>query len=140
MSARLNEEQKRFISTLFLEEKLSGKQIIEKFQEKYDRVPSASVINRWQYYNKNNPLEDKTDDEEITDDKTDEQDGIKITKKDTRKQPEVYNFSDGEISEEVFDKIVELTGKSKKETWELMKKAMAKGYITIDLKTGELSK
>lgn len=132
---RLDEEQKKFISDQFLNKKNTGKQIIEAFKEEFGFVPSASVVNKYQYY-----LENIEEEEEPEEEEKEEDTGLKVSKKDTRKQPQLYDFSDGNIDSENIEKLSRVTGKSPKAIFKLLKKAYRKGYTKIDMKTGDLSK
>jgi len=133
MSRTLTEEERLFIADCFNVQKFTGKKIIQEFNEKFEWTPSASVINKYQNY-KGKPEEpDETPKEEKAED-------IEIETDDTRKVKDVFDFSDGDIPDDVFDKIVKLTGKSKAQTWELLKKCHDKGLTKINLKTGDVSK
>ena len=131
---RLDEEQKKFISSQFLDEKLTGKKIIEAFKDKFGFVPSASVVNKYQYYNEIIEAKEKPEKEEKI-----EGEGLTVKKKDTRKQPKLLDFSDGEIDDGDIATLSRVTGKSKKAVFNLLKKALRKGYTKVDLKTGDVS-
>ena len=47
---RLSEEERRFISHLYMNEGLSVKQIIKRFSDKYGRIISATVIGKYRNY------------------------------------------------------------------------------------------
>ena len=46
----LTEEEKCFISDLYMNKQLSGKQIVAGFNEKFGWIPSASNINKYKLY------------------------------------------------------------------------------------------
>ena len=136
MSRRLTEDERVFISDCFLNKKLTGKRIIQEFKDKFEWKPSASVINKYQNYLERREEEEEEEEEEVTE----EDKGLSVRKKDTRKQPELIDFSDWEISEENIGKLSKVTGKSKKKIFDALKKGRRKGYTKVDLKTGDLKK
>ena len=71
---RLTEEQRKFISDQFLNKKKSGKQIIEAFKEEFGFMPSASVINKYQYYS-------ETVNEDVEDEVKEDDKGLRIKKR-----------------------------------------------------------
>ena len=135
---RLSDEHKRFISKLFLDDKLTGVEIPDKFNETYGFKPSASQINKYQYYNEQNPPKQDTDDNADNGDNDDE--GVKVITKDTRKVTNIYDFGEGHIPDDIYDKICSVIGWDKKRTFELLKRCYEKGYTKINLDTGDVSK
>ena len=100
-------------------------------------MPSAATINKYQYYN-------ETIEEKIVKQKEEkpkkEAEKLTILNEDTRNNKDVFDFSSGEMPDEVFDKIVAVTGKSKKKVFDLLKQCYDKGLTKINLKTGEVSR
>jgi len=98
-------------------------------------MPSAATINKYQYYN-------ETIEERVVKQKEEkpkkEAEELAILNEDTRNNKDVFDFSSGDISDEIFDKIVALTGKSKKKVFDLLKQCYDKGLTKINLKTGEV--
>ena len=133
--AKLTEEQRKFISSNFIDENKTGKKIIEEFGEKFGFMSSAATINKYQYYN-------ETIEERVVKQKEEkpkkEAEELAILNEDTRNNKDVFDFSSGDISDEIFDKIVALTGKSKKKVFDLLKQCYDKGLTKINLKTGEV--
>ena len=137
MSTKITEEQRKFISSKFIDEKKTGKKIIQEFGEKFGFMPSAATINKYQCYNetikerevKPKKEKPKKEAEELT-----------IENDDNSKNKDVFDFSSGDMSDEIFDKIVVLTGKSKKKVFDLLKQCYDKGLTKINLKTGEVSR
>ena len=137
MSTKITEEQRKFISSKFIDEKKTGKKIIQEFGEKFGFIPSAATINKYQYHNetieervvKHKEEKPKKEAEELT-----------IENDDTSKNKDVFDFSSGEMPDKIFDVIVALTGKSKKKVFDLLKQCYDKGLTKINLKTGEVSR
>lgn len=127
----LTEEERIFISDMHQKQGKVGNEIIEAFKDKFNWIPAASTVTKYQLYEP---------EEKDEDDKKTSKNGLNVLTGDTRKQPELYDFSDGEIEDDVFEQLVKLTGKSHKQLFNDLKKALSKGYTKVDLKTGDLSK
>lgn len=132
MARKLTEEERKFIAEQFQKHDKVGQQIIELFKEKFEWIPSASVINKYQKY----PIDEEQ--EKINDGEQDED--LSIETKDTRKLKGVFEITDGDIPDDVFNQIAELRGKGKYETFEFLRKCYEKGLTKINLKTGDISK
>lgn len=137
MITKLTEEQRKFISSNFIDEKKTGKKIIEEFGEKFGFIPSAATINKYRYYNETAAEREVKPNEEKS-----KKEAVELTTltDDTRKIKNLFDFSSGEIPDEIFDKIVAVTGKNKKKVFDLLKQCYDKGLTKIDLKTGEVSR
>lgn len=135
--AKLNEEMKRFISSKFIDEKKTGKNIIKEFGEKYGFLPSAAIINKYLYFNEINPPVEEIPDEE--DDEKGEEGKISISTKDTRLHKELVDFSSGEIDDADFERLCRSVEKSKNEVWKLLAEALRRGYTKVDIDSGDLS-
>ena len=135
MVKTLNEEERLFIAEMHQKQGKVGNDIIEAFKEKWGWIPAASTITKYQLYK---PESFKPDEDNI--DNAVDEDGLTVLTKDTRKQGELYDFSDGEINDEVFSKLAELTGHSKDKLFNALKHAHKQGYTKVDLKTGEVTK
>lgn len=135
---RVSDEQKRFISSKFMDEKKTGKEIIEEFQQKFGYIPSASVINKYQYYNET--VEEPTDDDDSDDDDKKKDKNLDIKTKDTRTVKGVIDFSDGEIPDDAFNTLCRNVNKSKAKVFDLLQRALNEGYTKVNIETGELSK
>jgi len=141
-----SEEQRVFINNM----KLEGKTIPEiqtAFKEKFDRTPAPVTINKYGRYHLWARDRDEIPDEgeTVVKPKEKEKEGgaLEIEVKDTRKEKkpkdEVVHFSDGELDEAQFNRIVALRGTSQQETWEFLRKCGEKGFTKINMKTGEIS-
>ena len=100
-------------------------------------MPSAAIINKYQYFNEINPPVEKIPDEE--DDEKGEERKISISTKDTRLQKELVDFSSGEIDDADFERLCRSVEKSKNKVWDLLAEALRRGYTKVDIATGDLS-
>ena len=132
---KLTEEQRRFISSKYIDENKTGKKIIQEFGEKFGFMPSAATINKYQYYNET--IEGRVVKQKEEKPKK-EAEELAILNEDTRNNKDVFDFSSGEIPDKLFDVIVAVTGKSKKKVFDLLKQCYDKGLTKINLKTGEV--
>ena len=132
MARTLTEDERKFIADQYQNKGKVGQAIIEAFKAKFDWVPSASVINKYQNY--------KPEGAEEVEEVEEDTDGLKVLTKDSRKIKGIFDFSEGDVPDDVFAKIVKLTGKSESKTWRILRTARKKGYKKIDLETGKLSK
>ena len=132
MARVLTEEERQFIADCHQKEGKVGKQIIDLFKEKFDWIPSASVINKYQKYKKSEEVEE----EEL------EEGGkaVVIETKDTRKIKDVFDMKDGDIPDEIFEAIVKMRGRNKRDTFRFLQKCYKRGLTKINLKTGEITK
>ena len=132
----LSDEQKKFISAKYLDEKKQGKEIINLFNDEYGFMPSASTINKYLNYNEiieeAKVVKPKKEEEKAED--------IELSTKDTRKLKGVIDFSTGDISDEDFSMICKAIGKNQRSTFDLLQKSIERGYKKINLETGEVSK
>jgi len=135
---KLTEEQKLYISNAYSVEQKAGKKIREEFKVEYGFEPAASTINKYQNYK---DIKDEISAETKEPEKKEEPSGpLELETEDTRKIKDVFDFSGGDIPDEVFDKLADTFGHSKKKLFDVMKKARDEGYKTVNLKTGELTK
>lgn len=135
---KLTEEQKLFISNAYNVERKAGKKIREEFQEKYGFEPAASTINKYQNYKE---IKDEVEGEsQEKKPKGNDSGKLELDTEDTRKIKDVYDFSSGEIPDDVFEALSKTFGHSEYKLFEVMKKAKEEGYKTVNLKTGELKK
>ena len=126
----LSEEEKLFIVDQYKDKKQTGQQIIKAFQEKFDWIPAASTISKYQNYEAGSESQDEP-----------KGDDIEIITKDTRKdKTNIIDISDGEIDEEDLEKIVKIRGTNANETWRFLKLCGRKGYTKINLETGDIEK
>lgn len=146
-----SEEQRTFINNL----KLEGKTIAEiqvDFREKWNRTPAPVTINKYGRYHlwaKDRQETPDIDSKETPKDQPkeeikDEKGGVlEVEVKDLRKKKEekteVVHFSDGNMEQKDFDKIVKLRGTDEEETFSFLQKCGQKGFNKIDLASGEIS-
>lgn len=136
MAKKLTEEMKRYISTKFMDEKEDTSAIIRGFGEAYGFLPSASTINKYQYFNKNNPVKEEEEEEE-----NGEEDEGKVTviTKDTRLEKNLLDFSDG-IEQADVERLARNIEKTPKATFDLLKEASSRGYTKVNMVTGDIEK
>jgi len=134
MVRTLNEEERLFIAEMHQKQGKVGNDIIEAFKEKHGWIPAASTITKYQLYKLEAPEKDEATQ------KIDPETGLEILTSDTRKQGEIYDFSDGDIEDAVFNKLAETTGHDKAILFKALKQALDKGYTKVNLTTGELTK
>jgi len=138
MVRQVTEEERQFIADLAQNKGIKGKQAIALFQQKYDWIPSATSMNRYQSYSIKEGGDDNGDNDDNGEDG--EIEHVEVEKGETKKKGEIYDFSDGEIPDDTFDKIVRVSGHDKATVFNYLKTALSRGYKKIDLNTGELSK
>ena len=123
----LDSGEKQYLAELH--EKYSGKELIDRFQQKYGWIPEASEIAACKEYKKEPEPEPLVKD-----------DGLEIITDDTRKVKGVIDFSSGEIPDEQFDALCLNCGKTKAEMFNLLHQAYERGYTKVNIETGDLSK
>jgi len=136
--------------------KLDGKTLLEiqvAFKEKYNRTISTTSINRYGNYHiwgrgttidpdESDEIEDKSEGKPKEEEKESGVMEIKVEDKRKIKKDgvdQIVHFSDGEIDEKAFNKLVALRGTTQTETWEFLRKCGEKGYTKINMTTGEIS-
>lgn len=143
------EEQRIFINDMRMDNK-TIKEIQDAFSAKWNRVPAPVTVSKYGNYDrwgrgsspdvdeKILPKEEEPKEEEkesgVMEIKVDDKRKIKVDGKD-----QIIHFSDGEIDEKAFNKIVALRGTTQAETWEFLRKCGEKGYTKINMTTGEIS-
>ncbi len=135
MTKKITDEMKRFVSTQH-EEGKDRTEILREFGDKFGFLPTSPTIGKYEKYNKDNPIKEEEEEEEAG---GDDEGSVTVETKDTRLEKDLVDISDG-IDEAEFERLCRNCDKSKTVMFDLLKRAVSKGYTKVNIATGELEK
>jgi len=132
MVKKLNEKQKRFISTKYAEEE-DTTDILRAFGDAFGFLPTSKTIEKYSNYNQENPEEEEEEEEG-------EEGKIGAIERDTRLEKELIDIESIDTDDEIFSRLSRNINKSKHDTFNLLQEALRRGYKKVDIATGDIEK
>lgn len=134
--AKITDEEKTFISELYLKQAKSTPEIIPLFEAKFGYSPSTRIVNKWKYFNEPDDDDDK---------KEAEKEGKKVdlgveTEDSRHVKDETIDISKDDIPDEQFNTLCRTFGLSQAQLWDTIVRAKNRGYTKVNSVSGEFSK
>lgn len=134
--AKITDEEKTFISELYLKQAKGTPEIIPLFEAKFGYSPSTRIVNKWKYFNEPDDDDDK---------KEAEKEGKKVdlgveTEDSRHVKDETIDISKDDIPDEQFNTLCRTFGLSQAQLWDTIVRAKNRGYTKVNSVSGEFSK